>query len=118
MSIRKDIKDNELIMLVQQKDMVAYEFLYDRYAPMLYGLICKLVKDQWLAEEILKKSFAQIWKQMATVHPATCRLFIWMHNITRNIALEEISKTLQQDKQENYRHQPASAAAFGAIMLS
>ena len=118
MSIRKDIKDNELIMLVQQKDMVAYEFLYDRYAPMLYGLICKLVKDQWLAEEILKKSFVEIWKSLVIVKPATCKLFIWMHNITRNIAMEELGKTLQQDKQENYSFQPANASGLGRIMLS
>ena len=118
MGISKDITDYELIILLQQTDMDAYEFVYDRYAAMLYGLILKSIKEQWLAELILKKSFLEIWKSLAIVKPATCKLFIWMHNITRNIAMEELGKTLQRDKQENYRFQPANASGFGRIMLS
>lgn len=118
MGISKDITDFELIILLQKTDMDAYEFVYDRYAPMLYGLILKSIKEQWLAEVILKKSFVEIWKSLANVKPATCKLFIWMHNITRNIAMEELGKTLQQDKQENYSFQPANASGFGRIMLS
>ena len=118
MGISKDIKDHELIILLQQKDMDAYEFVYDRYAPMLYGLSLKLVKEQWLADVVLKKSFLQFWKRISVVHPTTCKLFIWMHNITRNVAMEELGKTLNEEKQENYSSRPANADSFGRIMLS
>ena len=118
MNISKNITDYELIILLQQTDIDAYEFVYDRYAPMLYGLILKSIKEQWLAELILKKSFVEIWKSLAIVQPVKCKLFIWMHNITRNIAMEELGKTLEQDKQENYSFQPANASGFGRIMLS
>ena len=118
MNISKNITDYELIILLQQTDIDAYEFVYDRYAPMLYGLILKSIKEQWLAELILKKSFVEIWKSLAIIQPVKCKLFIWMHNITRNIAMEELGKTLEQDKQENYSFQPANASGFGRIMLS
>lgn len=119
-NIRKDINDHELINLLQQKQLHAYEFLYDRYAPMLYGVICKLVKDEMMAENVLKKSFIQIWNQLATMQPVKSNLFIWMHNITRNIALKEISEemSMKPDKQANIRYLPATVAGFGAIMLS
>ncbi len=119
-NIRKDINDHELINLLQQKKVNAYEFLYDRYAPMLYGVICKLVKDEVMAEKVLKKSFIQIWNQLAALQPGKCNLFIWMHNITRNIALEEISGEISINpvNQQNNRYKPVTVAGFGGIMLS
>jgi DNA-directed RNA polymerase specialized sigma24 family protein len=119
-NIRKDIKDHELINLLQQKKLNAYEFLYDRYAPMLYGVICKLVSDDVMAQKVLKKSFIQIWSQLATMQPGKSNLFIWMHNITRNIALKEISGEICIDPVmlEKNLYQPATVAGFGAIMLS
>lgn len=120
MNIRKDINDLELINLLKQKKLNAYEFLYDRYAPLLYGMICKLVNDDAMAQEVLKKSFIQIWTQLATVQPGKFNLFIWMHNITRNIALEEISREICIDSGmlEKNHYQPATVAGFGTIMLS
>lgn len=119
MNISKDIKDHELIKLLQQKNMSAYEFIYDRYAPLLYGVICKLVKDDVKAEKVLKKSFIEIWSQLSTMQAHKSNLFIWMHNITRNIALAEINEDISINNytQEN-RYQPATAAGFGSIMLS
>ena len=118
--IRKDIKDHELINLLQQKKVNAYEFLYDTYSPMLYGVICKLVKDEGMAEIVLKKSFIQIWNQLATMQPFKSNLFIWMHNITRNIALQEISGeiSIKPVNQEKNSYKPATVAGFGGIMLS
>ncbi len=46
------------------KDFNSYSFLYDKYAPALYGIILKLTPDEELAGSILEKSFAQIWKQL------------------------------------------------------
>ncbi|MCY7421033.1 MAG: hypothetical protein LH478_04740 [Chitinophagaceae bacterium] len=120
MNINREILDHELIALLQKIEKAAFEFLYDKYAPMLYGIICKLVEDNWLADEILKKSFVQIWHQLASIQHSRCKLFILMHNITRNIAMEELNKTINMhnDKEENYRYKKASVASFGAIMLS
>lgn len=119
MNISKDIKDHELIKLLQQKNMSAYEFIYDRYAPLLYGVICKLVKDEVKAEKVLKKSFIQIWSQLSTMQAQKSNLFIWMHNITRNIALAEISEDISINSYtEADRYQPATVAGFGSIMLS
>ena len=120
LSINTEISDNELIVLLLNKEKGAVEFLYDKYAPLLYGVICKLIKDDWLAQEILKKAFIQIWTQVSTAPLSGHKLFIWMHNITRNIAIEELSKTLETDKQttKSYLMQNATSATFGAIMLS
>ncbi len=119
-NINKDINDYELINLLQQKKLNAYEFVYDKYAPMLYGVICKLVKDEVMAQKVLKKSFIQIWTQLATMQPGKSNLFIWMHNITRNIAIKEISGDISMNPvtEENNRYKPATVAGFGTIMLS
>ena len=44
------------------KDIDAFNCLYDKYAPALYGLILKLTHDVQLASSIIEKSFLKIWE--------------------------------------------------------
>ena len=120
MNIYKEISEHDLIALLQKNEKGAFEFLYDRYAPALYGIICKLVEDKWLANEILKKSFVQIWHQLAKVQPLSCNLFLLMHNITRDTTMEELNTTIsmQTDLKEDFRYKKAGVSSFGAITLS
>lgn len=80
--------EEELVLLLQQKDQQAFSYLYDNYAAALNGVIHRMVEDQALAEDILQEAFVKIWNNFASYDPSKGRLFTWMLNITRNLTID------------------------------
>lgn len=102
----KNIKEDELILLLKKQEKAAFEYLYDHYSAALYGIILRIVKKDTLAEEVLQDAFLKIWKNIASYDPSKGRLFTWMLNISRNQAIDktrskEIKKTHKTDPVEN-----------------
>jgi len=54
------INDREWMESIKQGNPQAFGKLYDRYAPLLYGIILKIVADKKTAEDILQHSFLTI----------------------------------------------------------
>lgn len=75
------ISEPAVLKLVINREL-SFACLYDQYAPALWKLILKFTKNEILAEEILEKSFINIWECLDKHDPAKARLFIWMVNIT------------------------------------
>lgn len=63
-------------------DIDAFRFLYDKYAPALYGAILKLTPDVQIANAVLEKSFLEIWKQRACYNPSHGGHFAFMLRLT------------------------------------
>ncbi len=70
-------------------DRKAFSYLYDHYAPALYGIILKIVKQEDIAEDILQDSFVKIWKNGSSYDLKKGTLFTWMLNICRNAAIDK-----------------------------
>lgn len=86
----KHIDEPELITQLKQKDHNALAYLYDHYAPALYGVIHRIVKTQEVSEEVLQDSFIKIWDKFHSYDPEKGRLFTWMLNIARNLAIDKL----------------------------
>ncbi|MGN6266069.1 MAG: RNA polymerase sigma factor [Ginsengibacter sp.] len=86
----KKYSEDELILLLKTGDQSAFSYLYDNYAGALNTVICKLISDQHLAEDILQEAFVKIWNNFSSYDAAKGRLFTWMVNITRNLAIDTI----------------------------
>lgn len=82
--------EEELIMLLQSGDRSAFEYLYDHYSGALNAVICKLISDRQLAEDILQEAFVKIWNNFSSYDSSKGRLFTWMLNITRNLTIDTI----------------------------
>jgi RNA polymerase sigma-70 factor, ECF subfamily len=82
--------EDELVMLIKQRDQQAFAYLYDNYSAALNGVITKLVDDNTLAEDILQESFLKIWNNFANYDASKGRLFTWMLNITRNFTIDTL----------------------------
>lgn len=87
----------ELAKLLKHRDKNAFDYLYDTYAPSLYGVIIKLVKDKDLAGQILKKAFIQIWNDSSTFDYTKQSLFIWMYSITYKAAKAELTNAANSE---------------------
>jgi len=80
--------EEELVQLLQQKDQQAFSYLYDNYAPALNAVICRMVEDQTLSEDILQEAFVKIWNNFNSYDKLKGRLFTWMVNLTRNLTID------------------------------
>lgn len=77
-----------LIHQLQDGDDTAYGVLYDRYAPMLFGIIHRIVQDKKEAENLLQDCFVKIWSYIASYNPEKGALATWLINIARNTAID------------------------------
>ncbi len=60
------LSGNQIIVMLEENNPLAWGHLYDKYAPAMYGLIYNLTKDKILAEEIFMSAFLEL-KQKQTL---------------------------------------------------
>lgn len=82
--------EEELVLGLQQKDQGAFSYLYDNYAAALNAVIFRLVNDRTLSEDILQEAFVKIWNNFNSYDKSKGRLFTWMMNLTKNLAIDTL----------------------------
>jgi len=96
------ISEEELVARLQRNDRVAYEYLYDNYSAALYGVIHRIVLNDETASDVLQDAFVKIWNGISSYDPKKGKLFTWMLNISRNMAID---KTRSKDFNNNQKNQ-------------
>lgn len=90
--------EEKLISGLLAGDKLAVKQLYRQYAPSLLGVIKRIVKFDEIAEDLLQDVFVKIWKSISTYDSNKGKLFTWMVNLTRNLAIDYIrSKSALKD---------------------
>jgi RNA polymerase sigma-70 factor (ECF subfamily) len=118
--------EEELISRLKDRDQQAFSYLYDHYAGALNGIICRMVEEPQLAEDILQEAFLKVWNNFAQYDSSKGRLFTWMINITRNLTIDTLrSKGYKKQRQiskdensvSNYHDKNFGADQFDTIGL-
>ena len=78
------------MLALRNREKIAIEALYDMYSSSLYGIISRIVLDTPTAEDVLQETFVKIWNSFASYSTEKGRLFTWMVNIARNLAIDKI----------------------------
>jgi RNA polymerase sigma-70 factor (ECF subfamily) len=86
------LTDAEIMLKVAGYDSKALELLYDRYAPILYTLIKKIVTDKDSAEEILSEVFVIVWRQIDQFDFKTNNVYTWLIALARNKAIDVLNR--------------------------
>ena len=60
------------------------------YSASLYGVISRIIIDTAVAEDVLQETFVKIWHSFASYSTEKGRLFTWMVNIARNLAIDKL----------------------------
>jgi RNA polymerase sigma-70 factor (ECF subfamily) len=90
LGIKSEIDEDELVSKLAGRDPKGFEILYDNYSAAMYGVIHRIVQDEAIAEDILQEAFVKIWNNFVQYDAARGRLFTWMINICRNLAIDKI----------------------------
>jgi len=78
------------VLALRNREKIAIEALYDMYSSSLYGVISRIITDTPTAEDVLQETFVKIWNSFASYSTEKGRLFTWMVNIARNLAIDKI----------------------------
>ena len=74
---------------VSEYDSKALEELYDRYSPILYALVKKIVTDQKTAEEVLMDIFVIVWEKNGNIDLNVNNIYTWLITLARNKAVDQ-----------------------------
>ena len=82
------LEDEILIARVAGGDQDALAVLYDRYAPIVLGICRKIIGNPAAAEELLQKTFWQVWKSAAMYQAQRGSFRSWLFRSARNLAVD------------------------------
>jgi len=104
------LSEDELVLALRNREKVAIEALYDMYSSSLYGVISRIITDTATAEDVLQETFVKIWNSFSSYSTEKGRLFTWMVNIARNLAID---KTRSKDfKNQSKNHELENNVTF------
>ncbi len=84
------ISEADLVALLREKDRVAFNYLYDSYAPSLYSFIREIIHEEQMAGDVLQQVFIESWKNIHTYEPSQYHFFTWLLNTARYYAIEKL----------------------------
>ena len=84
------VPDSALIAKMMSGDESALSTLYDRYAPMLFGMLMRVLNDRQAAEEVLQDLFLQLWRNAGQFDANRGSLPAWLMVIGRNRAISRL----------------------------
>lgn len=82
--------EEELVALLRSKSQEAFSYLYKAYGDVLFGVVCKVIPDEGIAEDALQEAFVKIWTHIDSYDAAKGRIYTWMLNIARNTAIDKL----------------------------
>lgn len=101
MPTRLNISEQELVARLQRNDRMAYEHLYDNYCTALFGVINRIIPDEETASDVLQEAFVKIWNNIKGYDADKGKLFTWMLNICRNLAIDKTRSKDYGNSQKN-----------------
>jgi RNA polymerase sigma-70 factor (ECF subfamily) len=94
--------DTKLVRLLLQKDVSAFEQLYDRHSRPVYALVLRILQQAGMAEEVVQDVFLQLWRNAAQYDESRGPFLPWLFTLARNRALDTLRlKSERQRRRED-----------------
>src|SRR5919204_1936947 len=82
--VRREPADAELLRRIAERDVDAFDLLYQRYARAVYGLALRRLGDRSRAEDALQETFAAVWRSAGSYRPDRGPAAPWLYAVARN----------------------------------
>jgi RNA polymerase sigma-70 factor, ECF subfamily len=94
--------DATLVHRLLQKDVSAFEQLYDRHSHPIYSLVLRILQQAGTAEEVVQDVFLQLWRNAAQYDVSRGPFVPWLFTLARNRALDTLRlKSERQRRRED-----------------
>lgn len=93
--------DATLVHRLPQKDVGAFEQLYDRHSRLVYAVVLRILQQAGTAEEVVQDVFLQLWRNAAQYDESRGSFLPWLLTLARNRALDTLRlKSERQRRRE------------------
>lgn len=94
--------DAMLIQQLLQRDVDAFEQLYDRHSRIVHSLVLRILQQGSTAEEVVQDIFLQLWRNAARYDIRRGPFVPWLMALARNRALDHLRlKSERQRRRED-----------------
>jgi RNA polymerase sigma-70 factor (ECF subfamily) len=107
--------DAVLVHRLLQKDVIAFEQIYDRYSRLVYSLVLRILQQAGTAEEVVQDVFLQLWKNSAQYDAAYGPFVPWLLTLARNRALDSLRLKSERQRRLENQESPADEIYSGVI---
>jgi RNA polymerase sigma-70 factor (ECF subfamily) len=108
-----DLQDEELMAQLRQRDVGAFETLYDRYGNLVYSVSLRVLGDVQAAEDVVQEVFLRLWRKPHHYDTARGRFVTWLMSVTRNRAIDE-----RRSRGRRQRREALPELEFGDTLAS
>lgn len=95
------ISEEELVYLLKIRDTAGLEYLYDHYSKALYNIIYQVLQNEEYTEDVLQETYIKIWNSFDMFDTTKGRLYTWMSNIARNMAIDKVRSKEFRNQNQN-----------------
>ena len=75
---------------IARGDESAFARVYDRYSPILLGLLLRILRSRAEAEDVLQEVFLQVWQRAHSFDAERGRAFTWLVTLARSRAIDRL----------------------------
>jgi RNA polymerase sigma-70 factor, ECF subfamily len=80
--------DSELLCRIADRDLAAFEALYERYARAVFGMALRRLRDGGRAEDAVQEAFTAVWRSAPTYRPERGAGASWLYAVARNAIID------------------------------
>lgn len=91
-----DARDRELVQRIRRRDGEAFRGLFGRYAPSAMALARRIVRQPFLAEEIVQEAFLAVWRTPGGYDPQRGSVRAWLMGMVHHRAVDAVRREESQ----------------------
>jgi RNA polymerase sigma-70 factor (ECF subfamily) len=114
----EDARDRDLVRQIRTGDEEAFRALFRRYGPLAKGLAYRVVRQPFMAEEIVQEAFLALWRDPGSYREERGSFRAWLlstvhHRAVDVVRREEAQRRRSQEQQsvEVYQEDIAESVA-------
>lgn len=98
--MRATTHDAELARRTADGDREAFAQVFDEHAPVVLGVLQRILRRREVAEEVLQEAFLQAWRRIDSFDPNRGSLRAWLVTMARSRALDHLKSAKARGARE------------------
>ena len=91
-----EARDRDLVQRIRRGDGEAFRGLFGRYSPSAMSLARRVVRQPFLAEEIVQEAFLAVWRNPAGYDPQRGSVRAWLMGMVHHRAVDAVRREESQ----------------------